>query len=55
MVASAHLTVLKSKHTKLEQQIKKEMKSPHPDTLRISSLKKQKLQIKDQLLAQGAA
>jgi len=55
MVATAHLTVLKNKHTKLDERIKTEMKSPQPDTILLSTLKKQKLHIKEQILASSAA
>jgi len=49
MAVSARLEQLSSKHTTLDMQIRQEMRSPIPDTLRISRLKKQKLQIKDTL------
>lgn len=47
MAVSARLEQLSSKHTTLDMQIRQEMRSPIPDTLRISRLKKQKLHIKD--------
>lgn len=49
MAVSARLEQLSSKHTSLDMQIQQEMRSPIPDTLRISHLKKQKLQIKDMI------
>lgn len=49
MAISARLEQLSSKHLTLEKQIQQEMRSPLPDTLRISQLKKQKLQIKDMI------
>lgn len=49
MAVSARLEQLSSKHVTLDMQIQKEMRSPLPDTLRISQLKKQKLQIKDMI------
>ncbi len=49
MAVSARLEQLSSKHLTLEKQIQQEMRSPLPDTLRISQLKKQKLQIKDMI------
>ena len=49
MALSAHLTQLNSKHASLEQKIQEEMRRPMPDHLRISQLKKQKLQIKDEI------
>lgn len=47
MAVSARLEQLSSKHLTLDMQIQQEMRSPLPDTLRISQLKKEKLQIKD--------
>jgi len=49
MAVSARLEQLSSKHITLDMQIQQEMRSPLPDTLRISQLKKQKLQIKDMI------
>lgn len=50
MALSAHLERLNVKHAELEQKIHKEMRSPMPDTVMLSKLKKQKLHIKDELL-----
>lgn len=47
MAVSAHLETLHTKHTTLEQKIQAELRSPMPDNIRVSQLKKQKLQIKD--------
>lgn len=47
MAVSARLEQLSSKHTTLDMQIRQEMRSPIPDTLLISRLKREKLQIKD--------
>jgi len=47
MAVAAHLETLHSKHTNLDQKIQAELRSPLPDNLRVSRLKKQKLQIKD--------
>lgn len=47
MAVTAHLETLQSKHTNLEQKIQAELRSPLPDNIRVSQLKKQKLQIKD--------
>ncbi|MDB2439093.1 YdcH family protein [Hellea sp.] len=49
MALSAHLEQLSIKHTALETQIQQELRNPHPDDLRISKLKKEKLHIKDEL------
>jgi len=47
MAVSAHLETLHTKHTSLEEKIQAELRSPMPDNLRVSQLKKEKLQIKD--------
>jgi len=49
MAVTAHLETLQSKHTNLEQKIQAELRSPLPDFLRVSELKREKLQIKDTL------
>lgn len=40
---------LRTEHQNLEQQIVEENLRPHPDELRISELKRQKLRIKDEI------
>ena len=47
MAVSAHLEKLHSKHTNLEEKIQAELRSPLPDNIRVSQLKRRKLQIKD--------
>ena len=47
MAVSAHLETLQSKHTHLDEKIRAELRSPLPDFLRVSELKREKLQIKD--------
>jgi len=47
MAVSAHLETLQSKHTTLDEKIQAELRSPFPDFLQISQLKREKLQIKD--------
>ncbi len=49
MAVTAHLETLQSKHSNLEEKIQAELRSPLPDTIRVSRLKRQKLQIKDTL------
>ena len=49
MSVSAHLETLQSKHAHLEQKIQTELRSPHPDVMLVSRLKKEKLHIKDTL------
>lgn len=54
MALSAHLEQLNVKHAELEQKIQREMRSPMPDTVLLSQLKKQKLHIKDELIQKQA-
>jgi hypothetical protein len=49
------IEALKAKHRALEAAIEQEQNRPHPDDLQISTLKKQKLRIKDELATLGAA
>ena len=44
-----HIEALKAKHASLEQAIHQENTRPHPDDDAICSLKKKKLQIKDEI------
>ena len=44
-----HIEALKAKHASLEQAINEENLRPHPDDDAICSLKKRKLQIKDEI------
>lgn len=49
MAKSARLKTLTVKHSDLDTRIEKEMRSPLPDHLRISNLKKQKLLLKEEI------
>jgi len=49
MAVTAHLETLQSKHTNLDEKIQAELRSPLPDFLHVSQLKREKLQIKDTL------
>jgi len=49
MAISEHLKELTNKHAHLERTIRDEQKTPVPDTLRLTALKKQKLQLKEQI------
>jgi hypothetical protein len=49
MAVAAHLQELKTKHQSLDEKIRTELKTPAPDMLRLSSLKKRKLYIKEQI------
>lgn len=54
MALSAHLEQLQSRHSEIETQIDQELRSPAPDNVLISQLKRQKLQIKDTITQIGA-
>ncbi len=49
MAALAHLKELENKHAHLDDEIKQELKHPKPDTIRLASLKKKKLHLKEQI------
>lgn len=49
MSAMDHIEALKAKHASLEHAIGEEIARPHPDDDAICSLKKRKLQIKDEI------
>ena len=50
MSAMDHIEALKAKHASLENAIGEETARPHPDDDAICSLKKRKLQIKDEII-----
>ncbi|WP_417619140.1 YdcH family protein [Parasphingorhabdus sp.] len=45
-----HMSALREKHEALERKINEEETRPLPDTIRIHSLKKEKLRLKEELL-----
>lgn len=49
MVADDRLDSLRAQHASLDQQIDDENHRPHPDDIRISELKREKLRIKDRM------
>ncbi len=49
MAAYPHLAALAEKHKLLEQKIEEELARPAVDTTRVSSLKMEKLRLKDQI------
>ena len=49
MSLEERISALKAKHQALEQAIEEENSRPHPDDIHIHTLKKKKLQIKDEL------
>lgn len=46
-----HVSALRQKHEALERQIGKEQARPKPDTIKVHSLKKEKLRLKEKMLA----
>lgn len=55
MSREEHLQVLKDKHAGLEELIRQEEMRPLPDTGVLSQLKRQKLQIKDEMMELSTA
>ena len=49
MSGAAHFTALESKHNDLETQIDRELHRPAPDQSRLTSLKREKLRIKEEM------
>ncbi|MFS4582036.1 YdcH family protein [Phaeobacter sp. C3_T13_0] len=49
MSLSSHLTELKKKHEHLSMEIEHAQRSPATDGLRIASMKKQKLKLKEEI------
>lgn len=49
MSLQERIEALRAKHQALEHAITEENTRPHPDEVRISTLKKQKLRIKDEI------
>ena len=48
---TAHLQALRAKHAALDEEIAKEMARPLPDETKVSSLKRQKLKLKEEIEA----
>ena len=49
MSVSAHLTELKRKHEVLSDQVEQEQRAPGSSDLHVTELKKQKLQLKEEI------
>lgn len=49
LMATAHVTTLKSRHAQLDARIHAEERRPAPDTALLARLKKEKLRLKDEL------
>ena len=47
---NSHINALSAKHAGLENRIDAENRRPHPDTILIHDLKKQKLRIKEEII-----
>jgi hypothetical protein len=50
MTMSSHITELKRKHDQLSDQVEKIQSRPSADPLKVVSLKKQKLKIKEEIV-----
>jgi hypothetical protein len=48
---SSHLNALENKHAGLERKISEETSRPCPDQMLVATLKKQKLRLKEELVA----
>jgi hypothetical protein len=49
MSLQSHLVELKKRHSDLERKLEEAMRHPSTDSLEIASLKRQKLQLKDEI------
>lgn len=49
MTVASHLQELRRKHETLSHQVEEAERRPSPDALRISTLKKQKLRLKEEI------
>ena len=49
MSVDEHIEALRVKHASLKEAIELENQRPHPDDLRITELKREKLRIKDEI------
>lgn len=54
MSLRSHITSLEHKHSTLDTQIDEENKRPMPDSLMLQTLRKQKLRIKEEIVAARA-
>lgn len=51
MQSTAHQHALEVKHATLDRRIADETHRPHPDTVTLADLKKQKLKLKEEILS----
>ena len=49
MAVQEHIEALRARHLSLKQEINDENQRPHPDDIRLTELKRQKLRIKDEI------
>jgi hypothetical protein len=49
MSVEEHIEALRTKHASLKEAIEEENQRPHPDDLKITELKREKLRIKDEI------
>jgi hypothetical protein len=49
MTTEAHLSALETKHHRLESEIDSELHRPSPDQSRLTSLKREKLRLKEEI------
>jgi hypothetical protein len=52
-MSTSHLSTLKSRHADLDAKLANEERRPAPDTGVVAQLKKQKLKLKEEMLAVG--
>ena len=50
-MSTSHLSALKSRHANLDEKIANEERRPAPDMAALAHLKKQKLKLKEEMLA----
>ncbi|BBB08069.1 MULTISPECIES: DUF465 domain-containing protein [Sphingopyxis] len=50
-MSTSHLSALKSRHANLDEKIANEERRPAPDMAALAQLKKQKLKVKEEMLA----
>ena len=50
-MSTSHLSALKSRHANLDEKIANEERRPAPDMAALAQLKKQRLKVKEEMLA----
>ena len=53
-MAKAHLNALSTRHAQIDKQIEEEQARPLPDESVLAQLKRQKLKLKEEMVAAGA-